>query len=212
MPECEARFETPFAAVKRPCNGQEVPALRWADVGGATYGAALLNDSKYGYDALGNRLRLTLLRSAYDPDSRPDQGQHEFRYSFFPHPGDWQAAGVVEEAAGFNQPLLVREIKDAPVDSEGERSALFHPELTPQLTTVLIAGLKTAHDRRGRIIRLYESAGRPAEVALRGFSAGAQIWETNIVEDRLAALSRQGDGVFLSFQPWQVRTILVEDM
>ncbi|MBM3494558.1 MAG: alpha-mannosidase, partial [Armatimonadetes bacterium] len=33
MPDCEAWFETPFAAVQRPSNGQEVPALRWADVG-----------------------------------------------------------------------------------------------------------------------------------------------------------------------------------
>ena len=53
LPECQAWFETPFAAVQRPCDGQEVPALRWADVGGAAYGMALLNDSKYGYDALG---------------------------------------------------------------------------------------------------------------------------------------------------------------
>ena len=54
LPECQAWFETPFAAVQRPCDGQEVPALRWADVGGAAYGMALLNDSKYGYDALGH--------------------------------------------------------------------------------------------------------------------------------------------------------------
>jgi alpha-mannosidase len=52
LPETEAWFETPFAAVRRPCDGQEVPALRWADVGGSKYGMALLNDSKSGYDIL----------------------------------------------------------------------------------------------------------------------------------------------------------------
>ena len=106
LAECKAWFETPFAAVQRPCDGQEVPALRWADVGGDAYGIAVLNDSKYAYDALGTRLRLTLVRSGYDPDSISDIGQHEICYSLFPHPGDWRSAGVVRQAAGFNQPLL----------------------------------------------------------------------------------------------------------
>ena len=39
----------------------EVPALRWADISDATHGFSLLNDSKYGYDAKDNVLRLSLL-------------------------------------------------------------------------------------------------------------------------------------------------------
>lgn len=206
--ECEAWFETPFAAARRPADGQEVPALRWADVGGAEYGIALLNDSKYGYDALGNRLRLTLLRSGYEPDMISDVGRHTIRYSFVPHPGSWRDAGIVREAAGFNQALLAREVvADAQLapTSDGWR-----PEVTGG-TSVLIACLKMADDRSGRIVRLYESAGRVAEVELQGIPRDARAWETSVVEDRLRELSVHNGSLRLTFHPWQVRTVLVEE-
>ena len=81
----KATFEIPYGTVERPTTRNtpaekaqfEVPALRWADLsdsGGApsspssgdrvgpTHGFSLLNDSKYGYDAKDNVLRLSLLR------------------------------------------------------------------------------------------------------------------------------------------------------
>ena len=210
MPECEAWFETPFAAVQRPSDGQEVPALRWADVGGTTYGIALLNDSKYGYDALGNRLRLTLLRSAYDPDSHSDVGSHEFCYSFLPHPGDWRTARVVQAATGFNQLLLAREVRNDQRPFTNMQP-VWQPVLTPQSSSILIGGMKIAHDHSGRIIRLYESTGQCAQVTLNGLPQAALVWETNIIEDRLALLDRQDGSILLTFKPWQVRTLLVEE-
>ncbi|HJZ49441.1 MAG TPA: glycoside hydrolase family 38 C-terminal domain-containing protein, partial [Roseiflexaceae bacterium] len=206
LPESEAWFETPFAAVRRPCDGQEVPALRWADVGGAEYGIALLNDSKYGYDALGNRLRLTLLRSGYEPDAISDVGKHTIRYSLVPHPGDWRAAGVARLAAGFNQPLLARLVSTAQPASAA--SSTWRPELRGA-EAVLIACLKHAHDG-GRVVRLYESAGATCEVELRGLPGGARVWEANLVEDRLRQLHAHNGAVRLAFQPWQVRTVVVE--
>jgi len=208
LPECEAWFETPFAAVRRPSDGQEVPALRWADVGGDSYGMALLNDSKYGYDALGGRLRLTLLRSAYEPDAISDIGRHSIRYSLLPHPGSWRKAQVVRHAAGFNQPLLARQVP--PDRSPAEESGrAWRPYLSHD-SSVQIAGLKPAQDRRGWVARLYESAGRTAEVELCGLPVGARVWQANLVEDRLSQLEVRGGAVRLVFHPWQVRTILVE--
>jgi alpha-mannosidase len=209
LPECEAWFETPFAAARRPSDGQEVPALRWADVGGNSYGIALINDSKYGYDALGGRLRLTLLRSAYEPDSISDIGQHSIHYSLLPHPGDWRAAQVVCHAASFNQPLLARHVPHArpPVGRSGHQ---WGPYLS-QNSTVQIAGLKPAHDDRGGwIVRLYESGGRTVEVELCGLPDGARAWQANLIEDRLSQLDVRGGTVWLVFHPWQVRTIFVE--
>jgi alpha-mannosidase len=208
LPECEAWFETPFAAIRRASDGQEVPALRWADVGGDSYGIALLNDSKYGYDALGGRLRLTLLRSAYEPDAISDIGQHSIRYSLLPHPGNWREAQVVRYAAGFNQPLLARHVPHdrPPVEGPGRR---WRPYLSHN-SSVQLAGLKPAQDRSGWIVRLYESGGRTAEVELCGLPDGARVWHANLVEDRLSQLEARAGAVRLIFRPWQVRTILVE--
>ncbi|MBI2940976.1 MAG: alpha-mannosidase [Chloroflexi bacterium] len=209
LPECEAWFETPFAAVRRPSDGQEVPALRWADVGGDEYGIALLNDSKYGYDALGTRLRLTLVRGAYSPDAISDVGQHSVVYSLVPHPGSWRDAGIPRLATGLNQPLLAREVAaDAPA-SRGENGTTWRP-IAVGAPSVLIACLKMSHDRTGRVIRLYESAGRAGEAEVRGLPAGARVWETSVVEDCLRELPVQGEAVRLAFGPWQVRTVLVQ--
>lgn len=206
LPECQAWFETPFAAVQRPCDGQEVPALRWADVGGSEYGIAVLNDSKYAYDALGTRLRLTLVRSGYDPDSISDVGQHEIRYSLFAHPGDWRSAGVVRQAAGFNQALLGRVV---PAGQPARREAWL-PEISGS-PAVIPACLKPASDGSGRVLRLYESTGQTVEVDVRGFHPGSRVWELTVTEDKLAEYPITDGRVHLTFRPWQVRTLLVEE-
>ena len=112
--QTDATFEIAFAGLQRPADGREVPALRWADVsereGGTavrpTAGLSLLNNCKYGHQAHGNTLGLTLVRASYEPDVNPDEGLHRFTYSLYPHAGDWQEAATVNQAAGLNQPLL----------------------------------------------------------------------------------------------------------
>ncbi len=203
--DCEAWFETPFAAVRRPANGQESPALRWADMGGSDYGIALLNDSKYGHDILGNRLRLTLLRSAYDPDEISDVGQHQIRYSLLPHPGGWKDSGVVQAGAGYNQPLIARVIQEELPAAESDG---FSPAISGNIG-VQIACIKQAHRTSGRIIRLYESVGRAATIDLIGLPKGSKLWETNIIEDIEREIPCAHGRATLTFRPWQVRTLLV---
>jgi hypothetical protein len=44
-----------------------------------------------------------------------------------------------------------------------------------------------------------------------GFPLDARIWEATITEDRIAALNLSADGrLHLTFNPWQVRTLLWE--
>lgn len=203
--ESQAWFETPFAAVQRPGDGQEVPALRWADVGGPEYGIAVLNESKYAYDALGCRLRLTLVRSGYDPDSISDVGQHEIGYSLYAHPGDWRSAGVVRQAAGYNQPLIGREI----VEQQAAVQDVWQPDIAGGFN-VIPACLKQAYDGSGRVLRLYEGCGQTAEIDLRGFPSGSRVWEMSVTEDKLSEYPITDGRVHLAFRPWQVRTLLVE--
>src|SRR5208337_1626696 len=95
-----ATYEIPYGAIERPTTRNnswekaqfEVPAMRWADLSGAgpdgkIHGLSLLNQDKYGYDAVGNVLRLTLLRSPTWPDPDADQGHHHFHYALYPHAG-----------------------------------------------------------------------------------------------------------------------------
>jgi alpha-mannosidase len=207
LPDNQAWFETPFAAAQRKSDGQEVPALCWADIGGEDYGFALLNDCKYGHDALGNRLRLSLVRNAYDPDRNSDLGIHNFTYSFVPHEGSWRDAGVVGAATGLNQPLIAR-VRQAQPPSPLANS-LFRPTLAGD-PSVVLSGLKREHAGPGLVMRLYESAGRPADVTLTNIPPGSHVFEASIVEDRGDEIASGDGGVSLAFKPWQVRTLVIE--
>ena len=80
-----ARCEGPFCITERTPDGQEQPTQKWVDVSGEGFGVTVLNDSKYGCDVLGGRIRLTLLRAPYSPDPDPDSGAHVVRFAYAPH-------------------------------------------------------------------------------------------------------------------------------
>ena len=106
----QATYEIPYGTIERPTTRNnrieaakfEVPALRWADLGDANHGFSLINESKYGYDAKGNVLRISLLRSPTWPDPDADRGHHSFRYSLYAHAGGWKQALSVRRGYEFN--------------------------------------------------------------------------------------------------------------
>ncbi len=110
----KAAFEIPFGSVERPTTRNtpaeqaqfEVPAQRWADISDSKHGFSLLNDCKYGYDAKGNVLRLSLLRSPEWPDPHADEGHHEFTYSLYPHGGGWKDALTIRHGYELNYKLI----------------------------------------------------------------------------------------------------------
>lgn len=203
----EAWFETPFGAVERAADGMEVPALRWAAVQGDSGGIAVVNTDKHGYDVLGTRLRLTLVRTAYDPDPASDIGHHRTSLSIVPLVAGWQPERLVQTAAGRNQPLLVREVR-AGRTSTDSLLGRWQPEVADG--PVVVASAKVARRGRGRILRLYESTGTTATTEIRGVPPGTEVWEVSVVEDRVSTVPVDGDRLHLGFRPWQVRTLLFE--
>ncbi len=114
----KASFEVPFGYIERPADGTEVPALRWVDVSDEEYGFSLLNDSKYGFDVKGNTVRMTLVRTSYNPDPRPDLKVHEIKYSVYPHRNSWKEALTFRKGYEVNHPLKAFVIVDRLVSKE----------------------------------------------------------------------------------------------
>ncbi len=114
----KATYEIPFGTITRTTTRNnswekakfEVPAQRWADLGDAHQGVSILNDSKYGYDALGNTLRITLLRSPTWPDDVADRGRQRFTYAIYPHTGDWKQAQTMHRGYELNDPLTAQQV------------------------------------------------------------------------------------------------------
>ena len=82
----------------------EVCAQRWADLSEGDCGVSLLNDCKYGHDAQGSVLRLTLLKAGMAPDEKVDRGEHRFTYALYLHEGPC-GAQTDRMAARLNHPL-----------------------------------------------------------------------------------------------------------
>lgn len=206
---CDAWFETPYGAALRPADGQETPLLRWADVGNDDYGLAILSDGNYGCDALGSRLRLSLVRGAYDPDSIADVGTHTMRYRLVPHPGSWRDANITSLASGFNQPMLTKAAAAGPASASRAASKSPRPSISPG--TIRFSCLKRAEKGNGFALRLYESGGRCSTQVLHGIPADWNVFETNVLEQGRKPLRRNADGgIPLTLEPWKIMTIVVE--
>jgi len=213
-----ASYEVPAGFVQRAKDGQDVPALTWAGLSGrglgapapAQVGLAVLNDSKYGYDAKDDTLRLTLLRSSYDPDPLPEMGEHEIRFAVVPHTGKWSASTAARAGYGYNHPPVV-------VATDGHRGKLpaEKPLLVVKPDNVMIMGIKQAEDSRAVIIRLYEVEGRKTRAQVQVDPALAQpngpAVETDLLERPLKAstASMKEGTLSVTIPPFGIATVKV---
>ncbi len=164
-------YEIPGAFIKRPANGEEEPALNWADLtltcaDGVRRGLALMTDSKYSYDCPGATLRATLLRNVIAADHysyRPaadfnytDEGLQRFEYGIMLHADEAETADVVREAAVFNRrPNVV------PAGYQKGSLPASKSFLTVTEPNIFVTAFKKCEDGSGDyILRAYETAGK----------------------------------------------------
>jgi alpha-mannosidase len=234
-----ATYECAFGHVERPTHRNtswdaarfEVPAHRWADLSEAGYGVSLLNDGKYGHDCLGHVLRLTLLKSAIEPDPLADEGEHRFTYALWPHGPGWSVEETVRQAYALNLPprAVLLPASAAPGSGAAPAAAPTSPVggsslLVPRREEGLVAALvtcdrpqvvldtvKTAEDGDGLIVRLYDCAGSrgPATLTFAGPVERAAF--CNLLEEPLAGEGPacEGHTLRLYVEPFQVRTLRV---
>ena len=149
----------PSACVERPTHRNtswddarfEVAGHRFADLSEPGYGAALLNDGRYGHHALGSELGLSLLRSPTWPDPLADEGVQEVTYALYPHAGRWLEGGVLAEAEDLNRPLLAAR-------SRGGGDACCGRSRSTACRSGSGA-LKALEDGGGLVLRAYEPQG-----------------------------------------------------
>lgn len=99
------RRATPFAVVEAPADGQERATQLWCDLVGEEDGIAVCNRGQYGFDALGPRLRLTLVRGFLGPDPDGDVGHHQAELALIAHAADSSVAALAIQALAFHRPL-----------------------------------------------------------------------------------------------------------
>jgi len=209
----KATFEIPYGSIERPTTRNtpaekaefEVPALKWADISDATHGFSLLNDCKYGYDAKGNVLRLSLLRSPEWPDPHADEGHHEFTYSLYSHAGGWREALTVRRGYELNYGLLAMQTEKHTGILPRENSFVrFDQE------NVVLTAVKKAEDSDELVLRFYEWAGKDGAIRMQLPPGASSASETDLMERPIASLGLQNGAISIHTQPYEIKTVKIE--
>lgn len=211
----KATYEIPFGSITRPATGSEVVSLRWADLSGARTdgsecGITLLNDCKYGFSADGGTLRVTLIRSTYDPDPAPEIGFHQIGFSIVPHEGMCSVSESMKAAASFNLPMapVTTDIHGGCLPSTGSAGGILTPN-------VVLASLKKAETSDAVVIRVYEVEGRETEARVRlpkDLLAGASAHEVDILEQSLpvSTASIESDVLSVRIPAYGIASVIIE--
>ena len=207
----KATYEIPYGSVERPTTRNtpaeqaqfEVPALRWADISDGQHGFSLLNDSKYGYDAKGNVLRLSLLRSPEWPDPHADEGEHDFIYSMYPHAAGWREAQTVRRGLELNyRPLAI------PGEKHDGALASTHSFLQIEPDNVVLTAVKESED--GLVMRFYEWAGKEGDVTLQLPPGARSAVETDLMEKASGELALREGKITVHTKPYEIKTVKVK--
>ena len=180
-----ATYEIPYGTIQRPTTRDnswekarfEVPAQRWADLGDGHHGFSLINESKYGYDGVGNLLRLSLLRSPTWPDPNADRGHQHFSYELYPHAGTWQQALTERRGYGYNYKL-----KAVQVESHTGSAPAEHSYLSVEPENVVLTAVKKAEDSNALVFHVFEWAGKDANVTFTLPPGATSATQVNLME------------------------------
>lgn len=205
----EATYEIQYGHYKRPTHSNtswdearfEVPHQKWVDVSEYGYGAALLNDSKYGVNVDGTEIGLSLLRGPSSPDPEADMGSHKFTYSILPHQGDFREAGVIKHAYELNSKPEIKPVKDMinvdPIIEMNERG-------------IVIETIKRSEDYpNALVIRAYEAWGRKVSTKMSLNFSPRKVIEVNLIEDEKTELELKGGEISLDFSPFEIKSLKV---
>lgn len=212
----EAVYDLGVGTVARGNNtptAYEVYAQQWADLTAAdgSYGVAVMNDSKYGWDKpADNTIRLTLLhtpstRGGYSYQNRQDFGRHVFTYSIVGHEGDYRKGDVTRKAEVLNQPLHAF-VAPKHKGAYG-RSFSFAESLNEN---VAMRALKQAEDSDAYVVRFYETAGQGSQKAQVRFAADiVEAKELNGNEEEIGAATASGNTLSFEIGSYGMKTYLV---
>lgn len=179
----------------------EVPAHKWMDLSQPECGLSLLNDCKYGHEAFGKMIALTLLRGPLNPDPTSDQEEHWFTYSLYPHQGTWREGQTIQQALDLNQPAEAVLVGSHPGSLPASGSFLGVSS-----DCVTLEAVKQAEKSTDLIIRLVEHHGRQQDIAVTLPGEILRASEVNLLEREDVPAKFTGNQLSLTIRPFEIRT------
>lgn len=200
----KATYDIQYGHVERPTHWNtswdwarfEVCGHKWADLSETGYGVSLLNDCKYGYSIKDHAIKLSLLKSAKNPDLKADMGEHTFTYALFAHEGMVTESSVIEEANRFNMPADVVQGK-----WKDQRKIV-----TINNSCIQIDAVKKAEDEECLIVRMHECKGGRGTVTVSSEYPVCKIVPCNLLEHDCGE-AILGNEMEITYHPFQIITL-----
>lgn len=212
-----ASYEIQYGYIERPTHWNtswevakfEVCAHKWADLSEHGFGVSVMNDCKYGYATHANVMRLSLLRSAKNPDPEADMGNHKFKYALYPHQGTFQQANIVRKSFEFNVPVILSQSTSQV--NQTKTNSFFSVDND----AIIIDTIKKAEDNENLIVRFYESLGSRGNFTLSSSFNIKSIQHVNLLEKEIEVenkteLKQGGNQVTISFSPFEILTLEIK--
>lgn len=202
----DARFDIQNGNIRRPITRNttweaakfEVAAHKWVDIWETGYGMAVLNDCKYGHDVKEDTIRLTLLKSAIDPDYTADLGTHEFTYAILPHDKEWYEAGIEQQAFDLNNPLT----------GQPGRSRLGAESwISFDQENLVVDTLKREENGARIILRFHEFEGRRCVVKISSRLPIKQWCACNLMEEETEFVQEE---IQVPLKPYEIKTLMLD--
>jgi alpha-mannosidase len=155
------------------------------------------------------------------PFSFPDEKNHRYEYSLYPHEGDWKDADTWRVGQEVNAPLIAV-TTDYHSGSLPPSMSFFDIESeSAALSAIKSAGnpyasMKTSvvpGSVNGVVMRFYEAEGKEDIVKIRFFMSVREVWHANLIEEKDESRGRipVENGNYVSFRigPNSIETIIV---
>lgn len=198
-----ARHEIQFGHVKRPTTRNnsveqakfEVVNHKYTDLSESRFGAAILNDCKYGITVEEGKMRLSLHKGGTHPDAQGDHDcPHRCVYAFLPHNSGFNAAEVIRPAYMLNIPVIA---------AKGDYK--MNSLVSVEAENIFVEAVKPCEDAQNAyIVRMYEAEGARTKTAVR-FPHAEKCEITNMLEETLSELTEET----MLFTPFEIKTVKV---
>ncbi len=181
----------------------EASMHRWVSMAEPDFGAALINDCKYAYDALDQTVRLTLVRAPEWPNPEADRGEHRMRYALMVHDGRVEAVHAAAER--FNNPIAVTGVPGAGVTPAFSFASVDAPNVT-------IETVKKSEIGEDVVVRIFEHANRRARANITFGTTFEDVELVNLIEEPCGTPEVNGQTVTLNLRPFEIATLKLKGL
>ncbi len=132
-----------------------------------------------------------------------EQGEHEFKYSIYPHKGDYKEAKLPQKGLEFNNPLITWVSSRHKGELPGEFSFC---RITND--NIILSSLKKSENEDSLTMRCYETNGADSTLNMEFFKNIKKIRETSLTEDDIYKKEEQsGKKIKLNMGKWEIKTL-----